>query len=156
MKTTTLIALAIATVSCIGPVDFGDGGIDSGADGDTECVPELEICDGIDNDCDEVLPADEADADGDGWKICDGDCDDTNFFTNPAMWESHAVGNCFDFQDNDCDGLADGDDPDCKSDCGCAVFGTTGTPRPAQIAVSSFIYLLPLGFILIRLRRFTL
>ena len=35
-----------------------------------------ELCDGLDNDCDAVVPADEADADGDGFRGCDGDCED--------------------------------------------------------------------------------
>jgi len=35
-----------------------------------------ELCDGIDNDCDTFIPADEDDIDGDGLRVCDGDCDD--------------------------------------------------------------------------------
>ena len=35
-----------------------------------------EICDGYDNDCDTVVPANEMDGDSDGSRICDGDCDD--------------------------------------------------------------------------------
>jgi len=37
-----------------------------------------EVCDGFDNDCDGELPADEADADADGWSLCAGDCDDAD------------------------------------------------------------------------------
>ena len=40
----------------------------------------LQRCDGIDNDCDDpgwpAMPADEADDDLDGQRICGGDCDD--------------------------------------------------------------------------------
>ncbi len=54
-----------------------------------------EICDGIDNDCDTYVPADEDDIDGDGLRICDGDCDDLDPAIGvPAEW----------FLDNDGDG----------------------------------------------------
>ena len=62
----------------------------------------IEWCDGEDNDCDGVVPADEADADGDGVRICagDGDCDDhdpkVNFFAEELP---------FDTVDSDCDGM---------------------------------------------------
>src|SRR5262249_35037718 len=35
-----------------------------------------EICDGIDNDCANGVPADEVDADHDGVRVCEGDCYD--------------------------------------------------------------------------------
>src|SRR5262249_35655067 len=37
-----------------------------------------EVCDGLDDDCDGTIPAGEADADGDGWRICAGDCNDAD------------------------------------------------------------------------------
>jgi len=66
-----------------------------------------EICDGLDNDCDTVVPANEADSDGDGSVAC-ADCDDTNADTFPGATE------ICDGLDNDCDTVvpaneADGD-----------------------------------------------
>jgi hypothetical protein len=72
-------------------------------DGGTACVPTgSETCNGLDDDCDGVVPADEADADGDGQPTCAGDCDDAdpnNFSGNTEQ--------CGDAADNDCDGMAD-------------------------------------------------
>jgi len=78
-----------------------------------------EICDGIDNDCDGVIPADEVDADGDGFMVCDGDCDDGNADIYPGATEE-----C-DGLDNDCDGVVPADETDadgdgfmvCEGDC---------------------------------------
>jgi len=58
-----------------------------------------ELCDGLDNDCDSVVPAGEADADYDGYRVCAGDCNDGNFYINPGMAE-----NCQTSFDDDCDG----------------------------------------------------
>jgi len=79
-----------------------------------------ELCDGEDNDCDGVVDADEADADGDGWGICAGDCDDSE----PAAYPGAAEVAC-DYVDNDCDDALhaeevddDGDGADeCGGDC---------------------------------------
>jgi hypothetical protein len=78
-----------------------------------------EICDGLDDDCDGHLPADEVDEDGDGWRPCSGDCDELDPLRHP-----HAVEGC-DGIDTDCDGEpvdseidvdADGQPP-CAGDC---------------------------------------
>ena len=69
-----------------------------------------EVCDGIDNDCDGVIPADEADADGDGFMVCDGDCDDANADVYPGATEE-----C-DGLDNDCDGVVPADELDADGD----------------------------------------
>ena len=73
-----------------------------------------ELCDGLDTDCDGVLPDDEFDdADDDGYMICEGDCDDTDPTVNPGAVEG-AIDDptCSDSIDNDCDGLID-TDPEC-------------------------------------------
>jgi len=68
-----------------------------------------EICDGRDNDCDGTPGSEEIDMDEDGWMICEGDCDDTHPSVNPEAEEI-----CDNGIDDDCDGLADGQDPDCE------------------------------------------
>ena len=61
-----------------------------------------EVCDGADNDCNGVLPVDEEDVDGDGWMVCDGDCNDSHPHVYPGAY-SDGPGPC-DGYDNDCDG----------------------------------------------------
>jgi large repetitive protein len=87
------------------PTDMDGDGVSSLVDCDdndpTVGAPSPEVCNGIDDNCNDELPADEADADGDGVMECAGDCDDLdpeNFPGNPEICDS---------QDNDCDGQAD-------------------------------------------------
>jgi hypothetical protein len=77
-------------------------------DGDAEIHPGAdERCNGVDDDCNGIVPGDEDDSDGDGWRVCGGDCDDAEGAVNPGLAEA-----C-DGLDNDCDPatdeLADGD-----------------------------------------------
>ena len=65
-----------------------------------------ELCDGLDTDCDGIVPADETDADDDGWLGCLSDCDDLNPDVNPIAPEvCNGV-------DNDCNGIVDDRDAD--------------------------------------------
>jgi hypothetical protein len=115
------------------PDDTGPSVVDGDGDGypaDEDCNDAdasihpgaEEVCDGVDNDCDEEVDEElestwYADADGDGWgdelestEACEpgdgwvdrpGDCDDTDSSVNPGAEES-----CND-QDDDCDGGVD-------------------------------------------------
>ncbi len=103
----------------------GDGWADASAesplaagtdcdDTDPSVSPSMvEECDGVDTDCDGVLPDEEADADADGYVSCDlvasrgavlgGDCDDTDPTRSPGVAE---VCNDGDEVDDDCNGYA--------------------------------------------------
>ncbi len=116
------------TQACEAPSGLIEQGGDCD-DGDASVNPEAtELCDGIDNDCDDDVDEDDAedastwyaDADGDGYgasasstQACEqpsgyvdnsGDCDDSE----PLAWTG-ATEAC-DGVDNDCDGLVDDDD----------------------------------------------
>lgn len=87
----------------------GDGflgvlcGGDDCDDGEASVFPGAEeLCDGLDNDCDGAVAADEVDEDGDGVLACAGDCDDDEPLVAPGLEEI-----CGDGLDNDCE---DGDE----------------------------------------------
>ena len=110
-----------------------DGYGDSTASGDitpgTDCDDDLqsrspnadEICDGVDNNCDDTIPNDEIDNDNDGYVECDlgsnewqgseisggNDCNDDVFLINPSIEEVYYDGidqNCDNASDFDADG----------------------------------------------------
>ena len=79
----------------------------------------VELCNGLDDDCDGVVPSDEVDADGDGWWPCDGDCEDADPLVYPGAPE------VCDGADDDCDGVLPAVEVDvdadgwlvCEGDC---------------------------------------
>lgn len=72
----------------------------------------FERCDGVDNDCNGALPADELDGDADGFSACQ-DCDDGDATRFPGAVEA-----C-DGLDRDCDGAVDDLDLDGDGWVGC-------------------------------------
>ena len=101
--------LDVEEVACDAPSGFVDNGSDCD-DSDADINPDaLEICDGLDNDCDEEI--DEGlDADLDGYSGCGDDCDDSDPRINPGAPEV-----CFDGIDNNCNELIDGEEVDCTT-----------------------------------------
>jgi uncharacterized repeat protein (TIGR01451 family) len=87
--------------SCIQPPGFVGDDTDCDDTDETINPGADEICDGKDNDCDDVLPPEEVDGDVDGFPLCN-DCDDTDETINPGADEI-----CDDEIDNDCDDLID-------------------------------------------------
>ena len=67
-----------------------------------------EGCDGLDTDCDGMIPPIEEDVDGDGYRPCEGDCDDGDATVFPTAEEV-----AYDGIDNDCQ---DGDLTDVDND----------------------------------------
>jgi hypothetical protein len=102
------IADCLDSEECDGLDNDGDGDTDEGytdtdGDGTADCV-DTEECDGVDNDGDGITDEGiDDDADGDGYSLCDGDCDDDDITSSPGQSEAQ------DGSDNDCDGLIDED-----------------------------------------------
>jgi hypothetical protein len=98
------------------------GGDDCDDDDPVTFTGAAEQCDGVDNNCDLWPGTTERDDDGDGWMVCEADCNDDPFANgidqNPGLTE------ICDGIDNDCDGAApDEVDADndgwmiCEGDC---------------------------------------
>lgn len=128
------LAAAGLYCSCVdgdgdGHFDVACGGDDC-ADGDPTTYPGApELCDGVDNDCDDAVPADEVDEDGDGVRVCAGDCDDGD----PARWPG-APEDPADCIDNDCDGAGDAA---CEPTTGAPTTGGTSTGGASGTGESS-------------------
>jgi len=83
-----------------------------------------EACNGLDDDCDGLIPVNEADADGDGRSICEGDCDDEDANIEPVDRDGDGAHSCSPVPDcDDTDETLDPHDVDfdgastCDGDC---------------------------------------
>ena len=110
----------LSELHCALPEGFSENNTDCN-DADITTYPSApEICDGLDNDCDESIPQDEMDGDGDGYISCifdatiwqgstdivgGEDCDDSTDLVNPGADEL-----CSTTSDDDCDGVVNEDD----------------------------------------------
>ena len=96
----------VSWVQCEAPEGAVSDNTDCDDTDETVNPDASEICNGVDDDCDGVVPSDETDDDGDGYVECTGeDCDDTRDDIYLGADET-----CGNGEDEDCDGLSDEDD----------------------------------------------
>ncbi|GIV30933.1 MAG: hypothetical protein KatS3mg029_0284 [Saprospiraceae bacterium] len=93
----------VTNVSCSAPAGYVASAQPGDCDDNNAAVNPgaAEACNGLDDNCDGIIPADEQDNDGDGYRVCDGDCNDNDASIHPGATE---VCNGI---DDDCDGLID-------------------------------------------------
>jgi predicted outer membrane repeat protein len=89
-----------STLTCTGPTEAPLSG-DCNDNNASRFPTNPEICDGLDNDCLNGLPANEADSDSDTFMVCENDCND-----NVAAIRPNAAETCNQTDDN-CNGQTD-------------------------------------------------
>jgi hypothetical protein len=93
----------------------GPGGVDCVDHNDSIFPSAVELADGVDQDCDQVVDegTERYDDDGDGYAELGGDCDDANDEVSPGVREAPDCNGV----DDDCDGVVD-EGTDCVDDDG--------------------------------------
>jgi hypothetical protein len=113
-------AIGFAPPVCVDADGDGLGACEGDCDdtNPTVYVGAPEICDGLDNDCNSVLPADEVDLDQDDWLLCEGDCDDSDDALNLDDEDGDGFSSCTgDCDDNDENATPEDNDGDGQSGC---------------------------------------
>ncbi len=90
---------AVSMLSCSAMAGFVTDNTDCDDTNAAVNPSAVEVCDGLDNNCDGTIPADEVDGDNDTFSACEGDCNDTNANVYPGATEIANNG-----IDEDCDG----------------------------------------------------
>jgi hypothetical protein len=156
---------AILTGTCAHPAGYAEVGGDCDATEFAVNPDQIELCNGHDDDCDELVDTEDdslvggdvwyedADFDGfgdvttgtflcdrpDGWVDNGEDCDDANVHVHPGNPET-----CDDV-DNDCDELTDDDDPDVQgeveiyADTDGELFGDASASRSACTVLPGYV-----------------
>ena len=110
---------SVPTASCDAPNGYTADNTDCD-DGSGLTYPGAsEQCDGLDNNCDSVVPDNESDSDDDGYRVCESDCADNDDTRFPGATE------LCDGLDNNCDTVVPANENDadddgyrvCESDC---------------------------------------
>ena len=110
---------SVSTAACTPPTGYVANDIDCDDTDPAEHPLAPELCDGLDNDCDDVVPIDELDLDEDDFPTCAGDCDDGNGSVHPGAPE------ICDGRDTNCDNVLPAGEMDldldgwmiCAGDC---------------------------------------
>jgi hypothetical protein len=74
----------LTTVACTQPSDYVANNDDCDDSRASANPAATELCNGLDDNCDSVVPSDEVDSDGDTYMTCEGDCDDTDASAYPG------------------------------------------------------------------------